>query len=264
MKSRKEIKLIGKEAFKANYWTCVLAALLVSAVIGAIEWLANGPAIRQSVEMYANAMSSAVAMQSMESSAQFVQSMPAPESMTIQFSAGSSAASLLAFLISGPVSVGLAFLYLKNLFEENRANLTVMTPFTEAFNNFPRKLGSMLLMGLKVFLWSLLLVIPGIIKSYAYAMTPYILADCPNVKAADAIKLSKAMMKGHKWELFVLGLSYIGWFFLGILTLGIVYLFYVTPWMNSTYAVYYEEVRDEALRTGAVTREQLDGMYVAA
>ena len=133
------------------------------------------------------------------------------------------------------------------------------TPFSEAFQNYPRKLGGSLWMGLFVFLWGLLLVIPGIIKAISYSMTQYILADCPNVKAKDALKLSMRMMQGHKWEAFVLGLSFIGWIILSLLTLGILSTFYVGPYMDSTFAAYYLEIRDEALRTGAVTREQLDG-----
>ncbi len=67
------------------------------------------------------------------------------------------------------------------------------------------------------------------------------------------------IMKGHKWEFFVVQLSFIGWGILSILTLGILSLFYVNPYMQSTYATYYLEVREEALRTGAVTMGQLEG-----
>ena len=67
------------------------------------------------------------------------------------------------------------------------------------------------------------------------------------------------IMKGHKWQLFVFYLSYIGWGILCILTLGLLALFYVSPYMNSSLAVYYLEVREEALRTGAITMGQLEG-----
>ena len=82
--------------------------------------------------------------------------------------------------------------------------------FREGFDNFGRKLGGYLWMELFIYLWSLLFVIPGIIKAISYALTPYILADCKNVRATDALKLSMRMMEGHKWEYFVLGLSFIG------------------------------------------------------
>jgi uncharacterized membrane protein len=114
-------------------------------------------------------------------------------------------------------------------------------------------------MGLFVFLWSLLLVIPGVIKAFSYCMTPYILADCPKVKARDALKISMDMMEGHKWEAFVLLLSFIGWIILSLLTFGLVAVFYTTPYMRSTMAVYYQQVREDALRRGVVTPEELDG-----
>ena len=231
MKTRQEIKAIGKEQFKLNYWNCVLAMLLVSAVLGVLAWITNG----QEIKALANGN---------------------PGQVTISVRA--NAGSLLTLLLSGPLTVGLHYFFVKNVRGE-RDELTVTTPFSEAFQNYPRKLGGSLWMGLFVFLWGLLLVIPGIIKAISYSMTQYILADCPNVKAKDALKLSMRMMQGHKWEAFVLGLSFIGWIILSLLTLGILSTFYVGPYMDSTFAAYYLEIRDEALRTGAVTREQLDG-----
>lgn len=72
-----------------------------------------------------------------------------------------------------------------------------------------------------IFLWTLLFIVPGIIKGYAYALVAYIIADDPTISSKDALKLSEEMMKGHKGELFVLGLSFLGWHLLAILTLGI-------------------------------------------
>lgn len=108
-------------------------------------------------------------------------------------------------------------------------------------------------------LWSLLFVIPGIIKAISYALTPYILADCKNVRATDALKLSMRMMEGHKWEYFVLGLSFIGWMLLTSLTCGLLYVFYVGPYMNNTFAGYYAERKAAALAEGTVTQAQLAG-----
>ena len=100
----------------------------------------------------------------------------------------------------------------------------------------------------------------GLIKTISYSMTQYILADCPEVRAKDALKLSMRMMNGHKWEFFVLLLSFLGWGILTVLTLGILGVFYVGPYQKSSFAAYYLEIKREALRTGAVTREQLDGL----
>ena len=131
--------------------------------------------------------------------------------------------------------------------------------FREGFDNFGRKLGGYLWMELFIYLWSLLFVIPGIIKAISYALTPYILADCKNVRATDALKLSMRMMEGHKWEYFVLGLSFIGWTLLTYLTCGLLYVFYVGPYMNNTFAGYYAERKAAALAEGTVTQAQLAG-----
>jgi uncharacterized membrane protein len=231
MRTRQEIKAIGKEQFKLNYWNCVLAALLVTAVMGVITWMTNGEEI-----------------------VQMVNGQPGQATITVRSNAG----GLLALLLGGPIAVGLNYFFVKNVRGE-RDELSVTTPFTEAFKNYPRKLGGSLWMGLFVFLWALLLVIPGIIKGISYSMTQYLLADCPNVKARDALKLSMRMMNGHKWEYFVMGLSFLGWILLSALTLGILSVFYVDPYMRSSFAEYYLELRDEALRTGVITQGQLDG-----
>lgn len=85
---------------------------------------------------------------------------------------------------------------------------------------------------------------PGIIKAFSYAMTPFILRDHPDLRYNGAIELSMAMMRGHKADLFWLYLSFIGWFLLCILTLGIGY-FWLEPYMTSSMANFYEEVKAE-------------------
>ncbi|MCD7844665.1 MAG: DUF975 family protein [Oscillospiraceae bacterium] len=169
------------------------------------------------------------------------------------------AGGLGALLLSGPITVGLCYFFLQ-VCQGRAGEIQVGTPFQNAFTGYGRKLGGYLWMQLFTFLWSLLFVIPGIVKAFSYAMTPYILADCPNVKAQDALKLSMRMMAGHKGELFVFYLSFIGWGILSAFTLGILAVFYVNPYLQASLAGYYLEVRDEALRTGAVTRQELEGM----
>ena len=114
----------------------------------------------------------------------------------------------------------------------------------DPFRDYSRMLTTGLLMFLYIFLWSLLLWIPGIIKGLSYAMTPYILKDNPELKNNGAIELSMAMMEGRKMQLFLLQLSFIGWAFLCILTLCIG-LFWLVPYMEATMAAFYEEVKEE-------------------
>ena len=123
----------------------------------------------------------------------------------------------------------------------NGKQATFDTAFNEGFDNFGHKLGGYLWMQLFIFLWSLLFVIPGVIKSYSYALTPYILGDRKDVGARDALKLSMRMMDGHKWELFVFQLSFLGWFLLSSLTGGILGVFYVNPYFSNAMAGYYAE-----------------------
>lgn len=120
-----------------------------------------------------------------------------------------------------------------------------------------RKLGGMLWTSLFIFLWSLLFYIPGIIKALAYSMTPYILAEHPNVGAKQALKISMRMTEGHKMELFVFQLSFIGWILLSGLTLYILGIVYVFPYMQTATAGYFIELRDRALASGAITYEEL-------
>ena len=92
-------------------------------------------------------------------------------------------------------------------------------------------------------LWSLLFVIPGIVKSYSYAMTMYIMQDHPELSGNDAITKSRQMMDGHKFDLFILDLSFIGWDLLGALTFGILIIFYVEPYRQVTRTNFYEQLR---------------------
>jgi hypothetical protein len=115
---------------------------------------------------------------------------------------------------------------------------------------------TMLLRGVQNFLWFLLLIIPGIIKAYAYRMVPYILADNPNIGAKKAIELSNEMSDGHKFNMFVLDLSFIGWYLLGALALGVGILF-VMPYENAANAELYLVLREGALERNLCSYEDL-------
>lgn len=103
------------------------------------------------------------------------------------------------------------------------------------------------LVGLFTFLWSLLLVIPGIIKSFSYSMSTFILAENKGKPALECINESKAMTEGHKMDLFVLGLSFIGWGFLCIITLGIASI-WVMPYVQATYANAYNSLKPTVVK----------------
>lgn len=152
----------------------------------------------------------------------------------------------LTLLIVMPLGYGYYVSFLQHLRGADVDDL-VTRPFG-AFKHYGRYLGTSLLMALFVFLWSILLIIPGIIMSYAYAMTPYIMEDHPELSPSECIAKSKQMMKGYKWKLFLLDLGFIGWILLAIITLGI-FTLWLTPWMSCSRAKFYEELK---ARTAAV------------
>ena len=132
------------------------------------------------------------------------------------------------------------------------------TDFKEVFQNFKDK--TFLNIGKISFckfgftyLWSLLFVIPGIIKSYEYWAIDYIVATRPDIERQEAFRLSKILMDGHKWDLFVLQLSFIGWNILDGFTSGILGVFYVSPYQQATYVEFFSDIRLEAMSKGAIT-----------
>ena len=147
-----------------------------------------------------------------------------------------------SFCVLMPLGVGIYTSY-KKLYLEGDAKITENS-FKIGFGNWGHNVGGMLLMTLYVVAWSLLLIVPGVIKSFSYALTPYILADKPELSADEAIELSMKMMDGHKLDLFILYLSFIGWGLLSILTLCIGML-WVMPYMYTSMAAFYEDVKAE-------------------
>lgn len=145
----------------------------------------------------------------------------------------------IASIILGPVLLyGLNYHFIRVV---RRENADVVDLFV-GFNNFANSLVAGLLMSIFITLWSMLLVIPGIIATLSYSFTYYIMIDNPEMGALEAIRKSKEMTNGHKWDLFVLGLSFIGWALLIPLTCGIGVL-WLTPYQGVTLANFYEEVK---------------------
>lgn len=115
---------------------------------------------------------------------------------------------------------------------------------------------TMFVKDLYIFLWSLLLIIPGIVKGYAYAMVPYILADNPNLGVKRAIDVSNQMTDGEKMDMFILDLSFIGWFILAAIPCGLGYYF-LNPYYFSTHAELYRVLREKALNDNICSFEEL-------
>jgi len=120
------------------------------------------------------------------------------------------------------------------------------------FKQYARTVGAVLLVFVYTLLWTLLLVIPGIIKAYSYSMTFYILRENPEMTAGDAITASQKIMDGHKMDLFLLSLSFIGWAILASITFGIGYLWLI-PYIYTAYAAFYETLKKETSVTPATS-----------
>lgn len=160
----------------------------------------------------------------------------------ISGAAGSFTMGLLS-LLTLPMSYALSVAFLN--VSRTQCNPQLESMFTVYRDNFLKAFLVPLLQGLFVFLWSLLFVIPGVIMAYAYSMAIYVANDNPEMQAMDAIRKSRELMDGHKWDLFVLDLSFIGWIFLCLLTCGIGF-FFLAPYIEMAHVEFYRELTEQA------------------
>ena len=141
------------------------------------------------------------------------------------------------------LSRNIAFLELRDDQKEEKPYMAAFSVFTE--NRFGPELINFVLVSIFTFLWTWLLIIPGIIKAYSYSMAPYIVKDMvasdKQVGATDGINASKELMKGHKMNLFIFDLSFLGWNILAAITCGIGYL-WVTPYYQTAKANFYRHI----------------------
>lgn len=166
--------------------------------------------------------------------------------------------SFCVFLfVTMPLLVGISGYFLK--FGGNE-EISGTYAIENTFNSgYLRKLGGMAWSLLWTFLWGLLFVIPGIIKWFSYAMTPYILADCPDVEPTEALKISMRIMDGRKFDLFTLKLSFLLWDILGVMFFFIPYILWVGPYKHAVYAEYYKDRIRESIEKGIISEEELRG-----
>ena len=163
------------------------------------------------------------------------------------YGAISSFTGIGGLIIGGPLVIGYTAIIL-TIVRGGEAKIEQM--FENFSGRFVSNMALFILQGLYIWLWSMLFLIPGIVKTYSYAMSYYIQCDNPEMGANEAITRSREMMNGHKWELFCLHLSFIGWILLSFLTCGLL-LFMVVPYMNTATAEFYEKLkRDELIAKG--------------
>lgn len=153
-------------------------------------------------------------------------------------------ATVIRLFVRNPIEIGARRYFLLAL---NRNDVNFREIVYSFSNGYIDGVVTMFLRDLYIFLWSLLLIVPGIIKAYEYRMVPYIIAENPNIDRKRAFELSKMMMDGEKWDTFVLDLSFIPWNILSAITLGLVGIFYTLPYYNFTHATQYEALRDNLI-----------------
>jgi len=150
----------------------------------------------------------------------------------------SNVLTIAMLIAAGPFALGFAGFFLKRIRGEQIAVENIFDGFTRFFPSFL----VMFFTGLFTVLWSLLLIVPGIIKAFGYSMAFYIMYDNPEIKPLEALKKSQIMMKGYKMKLFLLELSFIGWIVLALLSFGLGFL-WLNPYMYLSIANFYENLK---------------------
>lgn len=147
-------------------------------------------------------------------------------------------AILVSSLVINPLAVGIKRFFSLSIVQ--RAEVKEITyAYDHSYKNVAK---TMFFRDLYTFLWSLLFLIPGIVKSYEYKMVPYLLAEHPEMPMEQAFGMSRQLMHGNKWKAFVLDLSFLGWIFLCVITMGTLAFFYVGPYMELTQAALYRRL----------------------
>ena len=231
MWSRKELKDFAKSGVRRNYWKTVLTAFLLAALTGC------------SSLSVINDLRDSVSYGEVQSEADYLMNVFSPEvfiAMGIALAGMAACAILFNILVTNPFAVGV-YKYSLNAVR-GTGNLTELGSGFKV--GYKRNVKTMFLMNLYTALWSVLFIIPGIVKSYEYRMIPYLLADKPEMDKTEAFKTSKSMMDGNKWNAFVLVLSFILWDILGIITLGLVEVFWVGPYKLLTGAALYDALKE--------------------
>lgn len=216
--NRAGLKADGKEKFRRNYGSCVLVSLIIGLLAG------TGGTARIAEDT----------------------SFP-PWILML-----GAAFVLLQILVFSVLETGACRFYVENRDYQAGAGKLL---FGFQSGHYGNVVLVMFLRDIFIFLWALLLIIPGIVKAYEYRMIPYILAEQPDINSKDAFAISKEMMTGQKMNAFCLDLSFIGWWLGAALTCGILGIFWVAPYQDATNAELYAVLRDEWLKRHSGTEE---------
>lgn len=225
MFDRKEVKRIGREAYGRNKWKAIACGLIMLSIFGTSG---SGIKVSQQTQELVDKIS-------VESPAVLV-------AAAIMVLVVVCLCVALFVFIFNPIEIGYARFNINAV--NGKGKLADLAYGYD--NNYKTSVKTVFLRNLYVILWMCLFFVPGIIKAYEYHMVTYIIADNPEISTKDAFALSKKMMKGNKWKMFLLDLSFIPLSLLGVITLGIVTELYVIPYMQLAYAAVYEKIKNVA------------------
>ena len=224
-----QVKKRGREAFKANYWPCVLVSFIVGLVYFFVSFsikVNNGSNMGQSGYHITatQGFTTASAISGIAIAIFIIK-------------------ELISVFLYNPLCVGGGLFFKENVLNQENSDTGLLK---EGFSPYGHIVLTLFLRDLFIILWTLCFIIPGIIALYSYRMIPYILKDKPELSPMEAIKESKRMMEGHRLHAFAYDLSFIGWALLAVLTCGIVGVFWYGPYRMSSNAALYLTLRDSS------------------
>ena len=249
MWDRPAFKETGRANFKASYWPFVAVSVLLTLLTGQLLSLNVKDELTQLIQLCQDyGFTSSEVFYLTQSALHLL--IPLTGYFTVLGFA-------LKLLVTNPYEVGASRFFLENTTFHTAPFSRVAVGFT---GNYGNVVLTQFLRNLYTFLWSLLFVIPGIVRGYGYFAVPYILSENPNLDHRRVLDLSRQMTMGYKWELFVTDLSFLGWNLLSALTLGLVGVFYVNPYYYATRAEIYRFLRAKAMEQGITSAGELPGM----
>lgn len=233
MWNRAELKMRGNMAFKKNYVSAVVVALLMG-IFGTVSGESSARRVSENSDIYSGNLFNV--------------------GMITGLLAGIATVVILIVLVAKVFVGNLLKMGGYRFFILNQTAQPGIGTLLDGFRSghYVNIVLTMFLRDLFTTLWSLLLVVPGIVKYYEYLMVPYIIAENPAMDYKEAFQISKQMMDGEKMEAFIMDLSFLGWYLLSVVTCGLLAIFYVNPYVQASFAEMYTFNKQKAYQEGYI------------